>query len=385
MSCSNGMPGLSGIDRVNRITDRASALRIPLNALIEITYKCNVDCIHCYCQHLNEPVKRQELTTDEWKRVLDELAQLGVLNLTMSGGEIFIRKDFWDIAYHGKKNHFALCFYTNGTMIDEEKADRLANLKPYKMEMSLLSPVEEMHDLLAQKKGSYQRVMRSCRLLKERNIPFILKTVLLKENVKHTKELWEKAKELGAVKEFQFGIGVTIKNDGSTSPFQHKASQEELFEYMTADGPKPFEVFPDQTPEDMKNKSSCGAANNTIAVTPYGDILPCIQLPIPMGNAREISVVDAWKKPPQVIDHIRKTEVYGDLPECGDCTISNVCHRCHGLAYLETGRWDAKYPTGCEEAKLTNMVNEYVKGGKKNHPFKKGALPILNNATRGCC
>src|SRR5258707_49910 len=83
----------------------------------------------------------------EWKNALDQMAELGILYLTMSGGEIFLRKDFWEIAYHAKKNNFALQLFTNGTLIDEAKADRLADLRPYRVEMSLLSPVETMHDL----------------------------------------------------------------------------------------------------------------------------------------------------------------------------------------------------------------------------------------------
>ncbi len=372
MGCTNGIAALSGDARVEQIAIRADQMRIPLNVMLELTYRCNVDCVHCYCQHLNEPIKRSELTTDEWKKVLDQLAEMGALYLTLTGGEIFIRKDFWEIANHAKKNHFAIGLFTNGTLIDEKNADKLAELKPFTLEMSLLSPVPQMHDLLAQRKGSYDRIMRATELLRERNVTFLLKTTVFRENVKQVQALAETAQRVGA-REFRFGLEMTPKNDGSTTPLAHQVSREQAFDFLSGNIPSPWEVLPDKTQEEMNAKPTCGAAEGGLGINPYGDILPCIQLFIPLGNVKEVSVKEAWANPPSMIEHIRRTNTYGDLPECSDCNLISKCKRCHGIALLETGRWDAKYKTACDTAQLAHDVNEYVKNGYQDHPYKKEA------------
>ncbi len=370
MGCSNGVESFFGNSHIDEISLLSDQHRIPLNAMIELTYKCNVDCVHCYCQHLDEPKTRPELTTKEWKSVLDQMADLGVLFLTITGGEILVRKDFWEIANHAKKLKFALCLYTNGTLIDEENANKLAELGPYMIEISVLHSDPVKHDLLAQKKGSFERIMQGVKRLKERNLRFLFKTTLLKGNINQTKEMTTLGKKVGAV-EFEFGTDMSPKNDANWNPLKFEPSKEEMFDYLVGKEPLEWDVLPDLSQEELQAKGSCGAAQNGLALNPYGDILPCIQLMMPLNNIKAASLKEAWNNPPKAIEHIRKTNTYGDLPECKDCSILNFCRRCHGVAHLQTGRWDAKYEHGCEQAKVGKKVNEFVKSqGKMAHPYR---------------
>src|SRR5262245_34558027 len=98
---------------LNRIITKVDERRIPFWSHLDLTYKCNTDCIHCYCQHLDPSFggahAKQDLTTAEVKHVLDQLADYGVLNLTLSGGELLVRRDFFEIAqYASREKHFAL-------------------------------------------------------------------------------------------------------------------------------------------------------------------------------------------------------------------------------------------------------------------------------------
>src|SRR6266702_4788824 len=106
---------------------QARAARAPLNATIEVTRRCPLVCAHCYNNLPMGDRKAQlaELTLDEHRRLLDQMAEAGCLWLLYTGGEIFARRDFLDIYTHAKRNGFIITLYTNGTLIDERVADHL--------------------------------------------------------------------------------------------------------------------------------------------------------------------------------------------------------------------------------------------------------------------
>ena len=354
--------------RVDEICLRADALQIPLHAIVELTYRCNLDCVHCYCRHLTNTQGRQELTTEEWRRVLDQLAPLGVLNLTLSGGEIFVRRDFWEIVHHAKSLHFSLTLFTNGTMIGEKQADLLAELRPTSIEMSVLGPTEESHDSLTKTKDSWRRLMRAAELLSKRNLPFVFKTTLMKENILQQYEI-ERMARLCGCRAYKNGTEISPCNDGNREPQRHQLGQRALFDYFI-DERSGKAVLPEEQPtrELSLRKGTCGAGVNGCAVNPYGDFLPCIQLMMPFGNVRERSLRDMWQDPPEQIAQIRRTKAYGQIAACAQCDMIDYCTRCHGLAYLETGSWDSCY----DEARKTAAVIRAVVNFKR-----KRILPVF--------
>lgn len=360
MFCSNGDELPEDLDDVTRLNLMAYNKRIPLHAMIELTYRCNVDCVHCYCQHLDDPTPKPELKTQEWIDIVDQLADMGSLYLAITGGEIFIRPDFWDIAFHAKKREFAITLFTNGTMITEKVADRLVELRPKLIEISLLHPEEEKHDLLSQKKGSYKKIMQTVKRLKERKLPFKLKTTLMKQNIDHVEALDQIAKETGAV-DFYFGTTFSPKNDGSRSPLAQSPSLEQYKEYLKKPVPNEWYVMPEQTQEEKNQKPTCGAGYTSIAVNPFGELLPCIQMMTSFGDVRQSPVKQLWENPPENLKRLTQIKTYGELPECHGCELINFCSRCHGIAHLETGRWEAKSKQACEKAAIAKEVDTEVK------------------------
>ena len=114
------------------ISAKADRNRTPLNVHLELTYRCNEQCVHCYCvvEHGREQeVRRHELTLDEIRHLLDDLADMGALYLTLSGGEVMVRPDFFDIAEHARRRGFVYRVFTNGIGLTEAKVERLAALE----------------------------------------------------------------------------------------------------------------------------------------------------------------------------------------------------------------------------------------------------------------
>ena len=122
----------------------------PYRVHFVLTHKCNLACEHCYqAEHDSD-----DLPFDEVVRVLDELADLGVLFLTLGGGEPLARRDFWQIVEAARARQFAVDVYTNGTLIDAEVARRLKQAGIVKVEVSLHGGARETHDRFVRRKGA---------------------------------------------------------------------------------------------------------------------------------------------------------------------------------------------------------------------------------------
>src|SRR5438132_1539902 len=100
---------------------KSVALHIPLSVHIDLTMRCNERCVHCYRVIEDRP----ELTTDELKGLLDDVARAGTLYLTFSGGEVFLRKDLFELVEHARRLHFDMRLKSNALLITPEKAARL--------------------------------------------------------------------------------------------------------------------------------------------------------------------------------------------------------------------------------------------------------------------
>ena len=115
------MNTLSYADFSSKVHAKSSNKRIPLDATLELTYRCNNKCVHCYCNlpENDEHAMQDELTTEEIKKLLDDLASMGSIWLLITGGEPLLRPDFEEIYLHAKKKGFLITLFSNGTLINE--------------------------------------------------------------------------------------------------------------------------------------------------------------------------------------------------------------------------------------------------------------------------
>ena len=153
---------------------------IPLSGQIELTYRCNLNCIHCYCQDLG--CIRRELTTKEWMAILDMLQTEGCLYLTFTGGEPLVREDFLEIYAYAKRKGFMITLFTNGQALTAKLINYLVKSPPSSMEITLNGISQKTYEFITQVPGSFVKVMNAIKQAKEKKIPFILKTNCLKQN-----------------------------------------------------------------------------------------------------------------------------------------------------------------------------------------------------------
>src|SRR5260370_29099430 len=155
--------------------DRALHRGVPFSAQLDLTYRCNEQCIHCYLDHDDHG----EMSTAEIKHLLKEMAEAGVFILTLSGGEIFMRKDFFEILEYACELTFCIKLKTNAVLIREAQAARLRDLGVASIQVSIYSHRPEVHDAITKVPGSLRRSINTIRFLRSQGLKGIMANVLM--------------------------------------------------------------------------------------------------------------------------------------------------------------------------------------------------------------
>ena len=318
---------------VAEMNQRALKLGIPLSAHLDITYRCNERCVHCYLDHDDHG----EMTTAEIFDVLTQLADAGVFFLVLSGGEVLMRRDFFEIVERARQLLFNVKVKTNGVMIREKEATRLRQLGVEQIQISVYSHRPEVHDAITKLPGSLNRTIQAIRFLKLQGLKVTIANVLMAGNVSDSSGVIALAKELGAA--YTLDPTITPKMDGDTSILALRIPGSELKEIFHREelvgNVEEFCAPPPPASEDVMESYPCSAGHTACYISPYGDVFPCVQFPLPSGNVRRQKFLDIWHHSPQ-LNEVRSIRAK-DLTVCSGCDHVGSCTRCPGLAYMEGG------------------------------------------------
>ncbi len=311
--------------------DRALRLGVPLSAQLDLTYRCNEQCVHCYLDHDDHG----EMTTAEIKHLLREMAEAGVFILTLSGGEIFLRKDFFEILECARSLTFCVKLKTNAVLIREAQAARLRDLGVQSVQISIYSHRPEVHDAITKVKGSLRRSIDAIRFLKSQGLKVIMANVLMTQNMQDYHGVRALADELGA--DYTLDPTITPMMDGDRSILDLNAGEpalRQLFRDESLIGNAEEFCAPPPTPTaDSMDSLPCSAGHTACYVSPYGEFYPCVQFPLSCGNVRQQRFLDIWRDSPQ-LKEVRSIRLK-NLSSCSQCAHGATCTRCPGLAFLE--------------------------------------------------
>lgn len=331
---------------MTRVSQRALELGVPISVHLDLTYRCNERCLHCYLDHDD----RGEMTTDEIKHVLDQLAEAGVFFLTLSGGEPLMRKDFFEILGHARSLLFNVKVKTNGLLIGEKEAQQLLALGVESVQLSVYSHRPEIHDGVTKVKGSLERTKKAIRFLRSQGLKVTVANVMMTANLGDQEGVRALAAELDAI--YSLDPTITPHIDGDMSLLKLRIPTYELQKVMHSEelvggnvdeycAPSP------ETDADALESTPCSAGHTACYVSPYGDVFPCVQFPLPTGNLRRQKFLAIWKDSPEM-NEVRSIRLK-DLSTCSGCGHVGGCTRCPGLAYME-GNMRGPSSADCEKS-----------------------------------
>ena len=316
---------------MEQVFDRAWTHHVPFSVQLDVTYRCNERCEHCYLDHTNYG----ELTTAEIKRLLDELAEAGVFFLSVSGGEVFLRRDLFEILAHARALGFHVRLKSNAVLIGEAEARKLHALGIAQVQVSVYSARPEVHDAITKLPGSLARTLGGIHALRAAGVNVTLANVLMTSNASDFDSVRHLAAELGA--QYSMDPTITPMMDGDTEVLKLRipsSTLKEVFRNPALVGDVDnFCAPPPPVDDSIREGYSCSAGHTAAYVSPYGDVYPCVQFPLPCGNIREKSFQEIWSDSPELA-RVRSIRVK-DLTTCSACTHAGSCTRCPGLAYLE--------------------------------------------------
>ncbi|MEW6041044.1 MAG: radical SAM protein, partial [Elusimicrobiota bacterium] len=261
---------------------------IPLMCVFELTGRCNLRCLHCYIPEYNVP----ELTTDEVFSTLRQMYEAGCMYVVFTGGEPFIRADIFEILGFAKSLHFDVRVFSNATLIDGTRAKKISQTGISSVEVSLYGR-QAIHDRITGVSGSFKKTVQGLMSMKQRGIKLTIKCPVMKLNFSEYPWLINFARENNF--NYRFDASISPKTDGNCGPLKYrinKSGLKKLFSDKTLVTKTEVGKRKERIVAIEQSDFSCSAGKNFISITCCGDVFPCLQMPIKVGNVREMKFRD---------------------------------------------------------------------------------------------
>lgn len=331
---------------------------------IDLTYRCNHDCIHCWLwQPADDPSAAGELTFAECRRIADEARSLGVRDWTISGGEPMLRPDFSDIAEYFTRQSRFFIVKTNGTLVTPRIAKLLT--RPGETWVSLYGATPEVYDRVTRTPGGFERMLRGIALLKEAGARVVVQAFPMRENWHQWPQMVELARTLSP----HWRLGASWLNLSADRDPERNAgiAAQRLDPGIVVELDPPSMTGP-AMPEagcalanrnDDRLLAGCIASRREVHVDPSGGLSLCGSIKDPglRYDLRQGTVRQAWEEfIPSLAEKVRGGASYRE--QCGSCELRGDCRWCPTYAYLEHGDHAARVDYLCAIARASRGFKE---------------------------
>lgn len=264
------------------------------SVLVELGYRCNLDCVICYNDRAEAgvPLKR-----DQYLRLLEDLATLQVLTLTLSGGEPLLHPDFWAIGRRARELGFVVRIKSNGLALGAAVVRRLREeIDPFIVELSLHGATPAAHDRQTQVPGSLARLLDNVGILQAAGQRIKFNSPLTAWNEGEMPAMFALAAALGVP--LAVDTRLTPRDDGDLSPLDLTASLAGMRRVLDLQRAAAASQTPAVAREEALTPGEschhCGAGAATLAVDPCGQVYPCVQWRRAIGNLHQHSMAELW-------------------------------------------------------------------------------------------
>ncbi len=348
----------------------------PKSIDVSLTGKCNLHCDYCF--YANEMHGRPDLPKDEWFRFFEELKGLAVKDLVLSGGEVFVRKDLFELIDNLIENRMRYSILSNGTLITEEIIEKLTEkkrrLRLDSIQVSIDGSCPEVHDK-SRGVGSFDKAIRGLRLLKEAGLPVTSRVTINRYNVDDLENVVKLLLDdiglysIGTNDAVPMGAGCDNQSSITLTPDQQLKAILKMHELdlkyegrITASaGPlAKWKMYGEmerakatgEKPEgwQMGYLTACGCHYSKISIHHDGIISPCNMLPgLEMGRINRDPIKKIWKNH-KILKELkdRRQIPMREVPGCEDCEWAEYCNgSCPGLPYTITGDFNRANTHDC--------------------------------------
>jgi MoaA/NifB/PqqE/SkfB family radical SAM enzyme len=333
-----------------RVHEQAAAQQRVIKAQLELTYRCNLHCRHCYTDPYNsKEFFSRELTLVEIHRLLDEMQQLGIVWLNLTGGDIFMHPHFFDIYEAAVHKGFLLQLYTNGTLFTKATIERLQQMPPFTIDISCHSVTEAPFDWFTQVPGSFRSFVRGIEMLRDSGLPFTLKTKAMNWNRDELPAIRAFVESLG--QEFGFTTSLSPRLNGDLTSLSYRIASEDIValqgDQLAADGDEErcgmsAELLAPATDRLYR----CGCGTDTIHINAWGELGTCTLQYERRVSLRAHPLTDAIE---MLFREIRGMRYQGESP-CRTCDVHTFCDKKPSDARWEYGTAEAPIPYDCDVA-----------------------------------
>jgi heme b synthase len=329
----------------------------PLRLLAwEVTRRCNLACLHCRAAAGSGPYPG-ELSSDEGRALLDDLAALGRVVVILTGGEPLLRSDIFDLAAHGTARGHRMVMAVNGTLLTPPIAARLKEVGVQRVSISLDGATAASHDALRAVPGAYEGALAGIAACREAGLPFQVNTTVTRGNRRELPAIYELALKLGAAAHHVFVLVPTGRGEELRDQLVHPAEYEETLRWLL-ERQKEGRLFlkPTCAPQYYRlwrqdalargekitpaghgleaMTKGCLGGQGFAFVSYQGEVQPCGYLELVAGSVRETPFPEVWAHS-ELFRQLRRVDDYRG--KCHACRYRQVCGGCRARAYALTG------------------------------------------------
>jgi len=343
------MNTLSSQQFFQSVSARTQARRSPEEVTFELTYGCNLRCVHCY--NPTHRVLPQELKTVEVLTLLDQLADFGVLSVTFTGGEPSIRPDIAEILHHARLCGFIISLLTNATRVTPPFAILLKEVGVDQVNVSMYGATETIYELMTGVPGSYRQFQQGLGHLIAQALPVTVRMPVTTINRHELDASRHLIASMG--QRFQYCLDIFPMVTGNLTPLQYRLVPEQKIQIGNELPVERNTVAPRPQCTSADHFIECACGQNRFAITPYGEMNLCIAFPTPRYDLKTGTIREGWEVLKRTVDEARPNRQY----ECTTCEVRSYCRQGRNDAWLETGDMSVCLPHYQEWAKLEQRTH----------------------------
>ncbi|MEE0884336.1 MAG: radical SAM protein [Faecalimonas sp.] len=335
-------------------------LGLPIAGNFELTARCNFNCPMCYV-HMNEQQLREsgkrELTTEEWISIAEDAKNKGMIFVLLTGGEPFVRKDFFEIYGAMKKMGLMVSINSNGSMLEGTVLEKLLADPPFRMNISLYGGCNDTYQNMCGV-PMFDKVVNNIRTLKQHGIDVSINLSITPYNCKDIARIYEVANELEVPVKASSYMYPSIRVNGEQYGCNDRLSPtesaewsvewdllrftEEDFQMRAKNMANLVKVDETECSIDIEEGVKCRAGRSSFWLTWDGVMRPCGMMPGPNVYPLEVGFDKAWETLLAVTKQITTSA------KCSNCEKKEVCGVCAAVCMAETGQFNGTPSYMCE-------------------------------------